>query len=91
MAGGVAWSWEVDKDALDWPLYPIARSAATLLTSPERARVGECADDRGCGYLFLDTSRNRSRRWCSMEDCGNRAKAILHYERKRQEASEPES
>ncbi|MCL4825828.1 MAG: CGNR zinc finger domain-containing protein [Caldilinea sp.] len=34
-----------------------------------------------CGWLFFDASRNRSRRWCSMEDCGNRAKARLHYKR----------
>jgi predicted RNA-binding Zn ribbon-like protein len=43
--------------------------------------VGEC-EGEGCSWLFLDTSRNRSRRWCSMEDCGNRAKARRHYERR---------
>jgi predicted RNA-binding Zn ribbon-like protein len=65
-------------------LWPVARSAADLLTSAEElARVGQCADDRGCGWLFFDTSRNHSRRWCAMKDCGNRAKARRHYRRQR--------
>ena len=81
-AEGFAWDWAGAEDALDWMLWPVVHDAAGLLTSEELDRVGQCADDR-CGWLFLDTSRNRSRRWCSMEDCGNRAKARRHYERKR--------
>jgi len=73
--------WEISEKALDRMLWPVVRSAVDLLTSDDLGRVGECADDRGCGYLFYDTSRNRSRRWCSMESCGNRAKAMRHYER----------
>ncbi len=78
-----AWSWQHDPADLDRFLWPVARSAADLLTSPQLDRVGECADDRGCGWLFFDTSRNHSRRWCGMDACGNRAKAHRHYERKR--------
>ena len=81
-AEGFVWDWAGVKDTLDWMLWPVVHDAAGLLTSEELDRVGQCADDR-CGWLFLDTSRNRSRRWCSMEDCGNRAKARRHYERKR--------
>jgi len=81
-AEGFAWDWAGAEDALDWMLWPVVHDVAGLLTSEELDRVGQCADDR-CGWLFLDTSRNRSRRWCSMEDCGNRAKARRHYERKR--------
>jgi len=44
--------------------------------------VGVCPGE-GCGWLFFDTSKNRSRRWCAMEDCGNRAKARRHYRRSR--------
>lgn len=73
--------WEWNQESLDRMLGPIARSAADLLTSEELKRVGICADDRGCGWLFYDTSRNHSRRWCSMESCGNRAKAKRHYQR----------
>ena len=81
-ADGFAWDWSGD-GALDQMLWPIARSAADLLTSEEIHRIGECADDRGCGWLFLDMSRNHSRRWCDMKDCGNRAKASRHYQRQR--------
>jgi predicted RNA-binding Zn ribbon-like protein len=77
-----AWEWTDTNAALDQFLWPVARSVAELLTSPDVERVRECAGDP-CGWLFLDTSRNRSRRWCSMESCGNRAKARRHYERSR--------
>jgi predicted RNA-binding Zn ribbon-like protein len=80
---GFEWQWVGDASALAQPLWSVVRSAADLLTSNELHRVGQCADDRGCGWLFLDTSRNHTRRWCSIEDCGNRAKAQRHYERKR--------
>jgi len=74
-----AWEWD-NSSALDYILWPIARSAAELLTSPDLARVRQCAGDP-CGWLFLDESRNRSRRWCDMRSCGNRAKARRHYRR----------
>jgi len=81
-AQGFTWDLAGAEDALDQMLWPVVHDAAGLLTSEDLDRVGQCADDR-CGWLFLDTSRNRSRRWCSMEDCGNRAKARRHYKRKR--------
>ena len=79
---GFAWDWAGTEGVLDRMLWPVLHDVAGLLTSAELDRVGQCADDR-CGWLFLDTSRNRSRRWCSMEGCGNRAKVRRHYERKR--------
>ncbi len=82
-AAGLVWEWDVDRAALDSLVGLIGLSAAGLLTSEERRRVGQCADDRGCGWLFLDTSRNRSRRWCDINDCGNRAKQRRHYQRVR--------
>jgi len=84
-AEGFAWGWVDSRPRLDEVLWPVVRSAAELLTSERLDRVSECADDRGCGYLFIDTSRNRSRRWCSMESCGNRAKAQRHYHKRKQE------
>lgn len=86
-ASGFVWQWRAEPQTLDWMLGPIARSAAELLTSPALARVGQCADDRGCGWLFLDLTKNHSRRWCSMESCGNRAKVMQHYQRKHRHAS----
>ncbi|MEJ2736960.1 MAG: ABATE domain-containing protein [Anaerolineae bacterium] len=80
-----SWVWGGAGDALDRMLWPVVHDAADLLTSPDLDRVGQCTDDR-CGWLFLDMSRNRSRRWCSMEDCGNRAKARQHYQRSRLQA-----
>jgi predicted RNA-binding Zn ribbon-like protein len=80
--GGFAWEWRDARDALDLPLWVIARSAADLLVSPELPRVRECSGHR-CDWLFLDASRNRSRRWCDMANCGNRAKARRNYARRR--------
>jgi predicted RNA-binding Zn ribbon-like protein len=64
-------------------LAPIAWSAADLLTGPRAQRVRQCADEKGCGWLFIDESRAGTRRWCSMGECGNRAKARRHYLRRK--------
>lgn len=77
--GEIQWEWRPEIDGINLILWPVARSAAELLTSDKASRVRECEDDRGCGYLFIDQSKNHSRRWCSMESCGNRAKARRHY------------
>jgi predicted RNA-binding Zn ribbon-like protein len=82
-ADGFVWGWVDEPHKLDRMLWPVVRSAMELLTSQERHRVRECLGDDGCGWLFLDTSKNRSRRWCSMAGCGNRAKARRHYQRHR--------
>lgn len=72
-AGGIyIWTWDKEA-ALDRVLWPIARSAAGLLTSDDLGKLRLCAGEQ-CGWLFLDTSRNHTRRWCDMKDCGNRAK-----------------
>lgn len=84
---GCVWDWESPPGELEAMLWPILRSAADLLTSGRPQRIGQCADDRGCGWLFLDMTKNHSRRWCDMADCGNRAKARRHYQRRRGRAS----
>jgi predicted RNA-binding Zn ribbon-like protein len=71
-----------DRDSLDWFINRIVWSAAETLRSGELHKLKQCADDN-CGWFFWDTSRNRSRRWCSMEDCGNRAKAKRFYRKKK--------
>lgn len=60
-------------EEIDFPLRVIVLSAAELLTSDDLSRVRQCGGEN-CGWLFLDTSRNRSRQWCDMRDCGNLAK-----------------
>jgi predicted RNA-binding Zn ribbon-like protein len=77
--GEFGWGWE-DAAELDRVLWPVVRDAAELLVSDELRRVGKCCGDN-CDWLYLDTSRNRSRRWCDMQSCGNRAKARRHYHR----------
>jgi predicted RNA-binding Zn ribbon-like protein len=65
---------------LEWPgdpLAPVAHSAWTLLTDPDRHPVRVC-EGRGCGWLFLDETRNASRRWCSGDDCGRRERVRRH-------------
>lgn len=73
-ADGFAWNWDDTADAPEAMLWPVTRSAAELLVAPERARVRHCAG-ADCSWLFLDTTKNGSRHWCSMKGCGNRAKA----------------
>jgi predicted RNA-binding Zn ribbon-like protein len=80
--GHFHWQWEHDASVLDSMIWPVAWSVAELLLSEELHRVHECAGP-DCGWLFMDTSKNGSRRWCSMETCGNRAKARRHRARLR--------
>ena len=72
-ANGFRRAW-LEDDELDRMLWPIAECAADLMTSSAMSRVHECEGDE-CGWLFLDTSKAGRRRWCSMADCGNKAKA----------------
>jgi len=77
-----------DQFAIDWPmersldaaLWPILYSAGQLLLSKELAHVKECPN---CGWLFLDSSKNQSRRWCSMNTCGTRDKMRRYLRRTR--------
>jgi predicted RNA-binding Zn ribbon-like protein len=77
------WTWFGIEGELTGFLWPIARAATELLTSKQLAQVRECAGDP-CGWLFLDLSKNGSRRWCDMADCGNRAKARRYRARKKE-------
>ena len=85
-ADGYSWDNTGNKKQIDWILNPIIRSAVEMLVSDEVKRVKICADP-ACGWLFIDTSRNRSRRWCDMKDCGNRAKAGRFYRRRKKDDS----
>jgi predicted RNA-binding Zn ribbon-like protein len=84
---GFYWDWTGNLAKLDGLLNPVIRSAADLLVSEDFRQVKKCADPI-CGWLFLDISRNRSRRWCDMRDCGNRAKARRFYKNKNKSDTE---
>jgi predicted RNA-binding Zn ribbon-like protein len=74
-------SWPGGGTELDLPAWQIAASAGALLTGPELDRVKQCPGER-CGWLFVDQSRNRSRRWCDSRECGNRERVRAHYHRR---------
>jgi predicted RNA-binding Zn ribbon-like protein len=80
-----AWRFTHEPSDLAPMLAPVVRAAAELLTSSDLARVRECQSET-CFWLFLDNSKNGTRRWCDMKVCGNRAKARRHYHRKKTEA-----
>jgi predicted RNA-binding Zn ribbon-like protein len=81
------WQWNFDENALEAPLWLLALSAVDLMTSEYYERVGQCADEDGCGWLFVDTSKNHSRRWCDINDCGNRAKQRRYQKRAQKQKS----
>ncbi|MGE0151440.1 MAG: ABATE domain-containing protein [Reyranellaceae bacterium] len=59
-------------------LAPVLWSAADLLLQGDAARIRQCANEK-CRWVFVDASKAGSRRWCTMNSCGNRAKAQRHY------------
>lgn len=81
-ADGCSWTFPEESDEPDRVLWPVAWSAAELLTSDDAGAIRMCAGER-CGWLFLDRSRNRSRRWCDMRVCGNAAKVRRFYARRK--------
>ncbi len=76
--GGAAWSWARD-ERLTRPLWPAVHAAVELLVRGPLDRVKGCG---GCSFLFLDDSKNRSRRWCSMDDCGTAEKMRRYVARR---------
>ncbi|MEQ8816627.1 MAG: ABATE domain-containing protein [Thalassobaculum sp.] len=83
---GDRFAWRIPvPSGLDALLTPVLWSTGDLLTGPRLTRVRQCANER-CRWLFLDDSKSANRRWCSMSQCGNRAKAHRHYVRRRGQA-----
>ncbi len=82
-ATGFEWRWTYEPARLDRILWPVVDSAAELLATGELDRVRVCAGEH-CNWLFIDRSKNRSRRWCDMQECGNVAK-VRRYRRRHKE------
>lgn len=81
------WGWKIG-DGLDAPLGPVVRAAADLFTDAHKLeQLRRCGGDN-CGWLFIDSSKNHSRRWCDMQDCGNRAKVRRHRLKEREKQGE---
>lgn len=81
--GGHAWEIDPAGPSAALLLAPVLWSAADLLVKAGSRRVRQCANDK-CLWLFLDASKNGTRRWCDMTSCGNRAKARRHYLRSKE-------
>lgn len=85
---GYRWEPEAVGDRMQRVLFAIACSAGDLLTSADISRIGQCSGP-DCRWLWVDRTRNQSRRWCDMKVCGNRVKARRHYQRARLAAGAP--
>ncbi|WP_341718704.1 ABATE domain-containing protein [Micromonospora sp. FIMYZ51] len=81
--GGFAWTWRHDR-TLARPLRPVALAAVHLLTTGALNRIKSCA---GCRFVYHDESKNRSRRWCSMDDCGTAEKMRRYVAARRTRAT----
>lgn len=77
-ASTLTWRW-AEPERLEDVTAPAILDAAELVVGGDHKRVGRCT----CGWLFYDQSRNRSRRWCDMADCGSRDKSLRYYHRHR--------
>ena len=77
---GDHWRWTEPELALTSPRDRATRAVVELLTSPDLAALARCGD-AACGWVFLDTSPRRNRRWCIAADCGNRNRARAFYAR----------
>ncbi len=78
---GAILAWSRGRAKLARPLWIAARSAAEVLISDDVRRLKTCPSSN-CGWVFLDTTKNGTRRWCDMRVCGSRAKARSYYARK---------
>jgi predicted RNA-binding Zn ribbon-like protein len=78
-----AWEWDGDARHADRLLWPIVADAIDLLAMGDLRRVKVCANPHGCGWFFYDSSKNGSRRWCSMEGCGSSIKNRRQYARRK--------
>ena len=81
---GSGFSWhfpDIEEDPTGF-LQPVVNSAANFLVESDMKRLKRCSDP-DCGWLFYDTSKNRSRRWCSMKGCGKRGPAQATVARRR--------
>jgi predicted RNA-binding Zn ribbon-like protein len=79
---GFEWSLDPAAEAPEAALRPIVESAAALMTSERLARLRRCGNST-CYWLFVDETRNCSRRWCEMASCGNVMKVRRHRARQR--------
>ena len=79
------WSWAGVERQAEIPWWMLAQAASDLLVSRDAELIKDCGDPT-CRWLFLDVSKNHTRRWCDMKTCGNRMKARRHHARVQEES-----
>ena len=84
-AKGFEWTWNTSRPSLDKILWLVSESAGELLTTGDLSRLRQCDGD-DCGWIFEDGTRNRSRHWCDIRDCGNRDRVRRFRSRQRSKA-----
>jgi len=80
--GLYGWTWNIDESPVEAILGPIVLSALSVVCQADLSRIKQCPG-RDCGWLFFDATKNKNRRWCEMEVCGNRAKQRRLRQRRR--------
>ncbi len=73
------WVWD-EPHSFNEVLAPVIWNAGQVLTESDHSRIRHCPS---CNWIFFDTTKNRSRRWCDMDDCGSRDKALRYYHRQK--------
>jgi predicted RNA-binding Zn ribbon-like protein len=73
------WIWNEPKTLHD-VLSPVIWNAAQIITESDHSRIKYCSS---CNWLFYDKTKNKSRKWCDMEDCGSRDKSLRYYHRQK--------
>lgn len=85
---GDRWQWRDRDTDLDLPRHRIVRGLVALTHRDDLDRLHQCEDAR-CGWVYLDTSPRRNRRWCNTRDCGDRNRARAYYARQKAKSRQP--
>ncbi|MFD8013550.1 CGNR zinc finger domain-containing protein [Streptomyces sp. NPDC058955] len=84
---GARWHWQDRGTPLSLPRHRIVRGLVTLTQREDLDRLHQCEDAK-CGWVYLDTSPRRNRRWCNTKDCGDRNRARAYYARQKAKTHE---
>ncbi|MFI7281262.1 CGNR zinc finger domain-containing protein [Micromonospora chersina] len=82
------WQWRDRETDLRLPRDRIVRGLVALIQRDDLDRLHQCEDAK-CGWVYLDTSPRRNRRWCNTKDCGDRNRARTYYARQKAKSSRP--
>ncbi|MFD6345709.1 CGNR zinc finger domain-containing protein [Streptomyces roseolus] len=84
------WRWQERETDLRLPRHRIVRGLVALTQRDDLDRLHQC-EDAACGWVYLDTSPRRNRRWCDTKDCGDRNRARAYYARQKQKQKQKQT